>query len=760
MDVERFKRIVRAFADDPEDIDLKHGKLLVQVRDELVEAKLSPSPEGDLMVTENGDRLSALSWVVRRLARLPQLADRIRSHDESPEHFVTPAGDLVEHEEFASDADGLHREDIAAAVADTLGSRIPGTTRVWYLTSDAGEGKTSLINHLAVEQARAYKRKETHWLLVPIPLGGRTFLRFDDVVVAALVNRLRFQLLYYDAFLELVRLGVVVPAFDGFEEMIIEGSSGEAVSALGQLVNNLNSEGSVLVAARKAYFEYLSFRSQAQLFDAIGKNDVAFGRMSLRRWDRKHFVAYGQKRGLDHPEALYKQVAASSLGTDHALLTRAFLVRRLVDVATEDGSDLSRLLGRIGQRPQDYFLEFVSAIVEREAREKWMDKSGEPPQPLLTVDEHHRLLSMIAHEMWLSSTDDLKTDEVDFVAEMFTEEGEKSPAVARQIRERLKQHALLVRTGGDRLGFDHEHFRLFYLGLALGRALAKGDVSAVKAALDVATAPRAAVDQAASCVHREGDSASAVALLQRLAIPQLPASFVRENCGALTAAVADGRVGSRTAASHMNFPKDALRGRSLSGLTIRDSHFSATSLEGAGLVDCRFVQCLFERLEGAPKEIRGTELDRCDVASIVDDDVELYAPEQIRRCLVSYGFAMEDGPAARPSDHAAAGEMSEDLKLVQRALRVFTRATGVNEKTMQTRLGGRFSRFRKEILPRLLDAGVLEELPYEGKGKQRRFGIAVPMRRIADAMKNSGGQLGRFVDAFGTGDAASGGGAS
>src|SRR4029077_1840672 len=100
--------------------------------------------------------------------------------------------------------------------AETVLSRRPaGATSVLYLTSDAGEGKTTLINHLALKQAQRYKEKTTDWLLVPIPLGGRTFLRFDDVVVAALVNRLRFQLFYYDAFLELVRLGVLVPAFAG-----------------------------------------------------------------------------------------------------------------------------------------------------------------------------------------------------------------------------------------------------------------------------------------------------------------------------------------------------------------------------------------------------------------------------------------------------------------------------------------------------------------------------------------------------------------
>ena len=60
MDFEAFKRIVTAFSDDPEDLDLKRGTLLVQVRDEVVEATLSQSPTG-VTVTENGDRLTAES---------------------------------------------------------------------------------------------------------------------------------------------------------------------------------------------------------------------------------------------------------------------------------------------------------------------------------------------------------------------------------------------------------------------------------------------------------------------------------------------------------------------------------------------------------------------------------------------------------------------------------------------------------------------------------------------------------------------------
>ena len=74
------------------------------------------------------------------------------------------------------------------------------------------------------------------------------------------MNRLRFNLLFYDAFVELVRIGAVVPALDGFEEMFVEGTAGDAMSALGNLMQAMQSSGAVLIAARKAYFEYKNLR--------------------------------------------------------------------------------------------------------------------------------------------------------------------------------------------------------------------------------------------------------------------------------------------------------------------------------------------------------------------------------------------------------------------------------------------------------------------------------------------------------------------
>ena len=766
MDFDTFRRIVASFADGPEDIDLAKGQLHVVVRDELIHATLS-QPDGDLMVEENGDRLSARSWLVTRLARLPMLADRIVANVDAPECFVASSGEILPPDEFASGSgEARYEEDMAAAVMDTLGRSVPGMTSVWYLTADAGEGKTSLINHLAKKQARAYRRKEANWLLVPIPLGGSTFLRFDDVVVAALVNRLRFQLLYYEAFLELVRLGVVVPAFDGFEEVIIEGSSGEAISALGNLVQNLHSAGTVLMAARKAYFEYLSFRAQARLVDPIRGDYVAFGRLSLNRWDRRCFVEYARKRKVTDPESLYSTLAKTLPEENHPLLTRAVLASRVVDIAVESGNGLQDLLVQVGQRPEDYFFEFVRTIVQREASIKWLDRSGDPPRPLLTEDEHHQLLSMVAKEMWLCSADSLKYhrggladdefDNVTFVARLFAENAEKTPDAARQILERLKQHALLVTTAGGRaLAFDHEDFRHFYLGEALGRDLVEDDEQGAKALLEVATLPRGAVDQAAAHVRRRGaDIEEVLRLLQRLATPQPPTSFVRENCGALTLAMVDGEESSPWTAAHMSFPDGALQGRSLYGLTVTDSHFLPSSLAGARLERCRFARCRLERLDGPPEEVQQTILDSCDIGSVMyeesEETVEVYAPEQVRSRLHRMGFTIEssDMPSPAPCREAPA-ELSEDLKLVQRALQIFLRSTAVNESTIDRKLGGKKNRFKHHVLPELLTSGILEEVPYLGHGSQRRFRLGVPIQRIQDALQAAAG-LESFVQAAGT----------
>ena len=752
MQFKQFKRIVTCFADRIDDVDMSQGELLVQVREETISARLHQRADG-LLVEENDNFMPAVAWIVGRLARVPLLADRIASYATPPAAFVAPAGRLLgQPDENPSGADA-ELPDAAEALIETLGVRPAGMTSVLYLTSDAGEGKTSLINEVAVRQAEAYKAKSTDWLLVPVPLGGRTFLRFDDVVVSALVNRLRFQLLYYDAFIELVRLGVLVPAFDGFEEMIVEASSGEALSALGGLVGKLRSSGTLLVAARKAYFDYPNFGSQARLFDTIGSDgDVAFGRLALNRWDRSTFTRYAAQRGVSNPGQLFGAVS-ERLGEGHPILTRAVLVRRLMDVAREE-NDLTALLGRIGQDERDYFHDFVEGIVEREAQYKWTDTSGESSGALLSTDEHHELLAMLAQEMWLSSTDEIGTDVAGLVVEVFSEVKQKSPALARQVQERIKQHSLLKlsRVGRTALAFDHDDFRIFYLGQALGRALLSEDDGSVRAIMDRASLPASAIAEAAGYIRRAGGGArSMLALLQGTADGVLAASFVKENCGVLTLALLEDEGGPHEI-RNMSFPAGALRERQLEDLRVEASYFHATSLSGTSLSGCSFVGCRFERLElDGTAEIANTRLESdCDVGSVVQigredgDQVTWFDPAQIRYSLMLAGFDLRS-TADVEVDEESAFEMSGDLVLTQRFLRAFLRSTAVNEATLRQRLGVNANYFFKELLPRLERAGVVREVSYQGRGSQRRLRLMAQMTWIEQAMGQAGGSFEGFV---------------
>lgn len=748
MQVADFKRIIASFAETPANIDLAKGEFIVQLLDEVLTARLERR-EGVLYVEEDGVSQPAESWIIRRVAKLPQLADRILAYVPETPSFVTPSARLLPSLESSPEDRDICDIDAMLGCEQALSAQMPGTTLVTYLTSDAGEGKTTLINALAHKVAADYKRKEKDWLLLPVPLGGRAFLRFDELVVSALMNRFRFQYWFFDGFIELVRLGVVVPAFDGFEEMIVEGSSGEAVSALGNLMNQLSSEGRVLLAARKAFFEYQSFKTQARLFDAIGGEDsVAFSRLALKRWSRAQFEEYGAKRGQVDAAEIYDQVAAR-FGAEHPLLTRAVLVRRLFDVI-RGLSDVGELLSRIGNRPQDYFHQFVLAIVEREAAEKWLDKEGREGQVLLSVDEHIDLLAAVAREMWVSTTDVLREDVVDVVADLYCDERQKSPAIARQIRERIKHHALLVRTGGARggLAFDHEDFREFFLGVALGHVLLGAHREDIRSFLRVAGIPHETADEALLIYEHSGrDRDELVQNLLAIGSGELPTSFVLENAGNLVLkALSFSERSDLVVIRGLNFGPSALQAKGIWNVDFEGCYFGPTSLYGSKLRDVSFRHCRFERIELAADMDVQASLDSALISCVVDGEETLFDPVAISRKLEGIGFVVQEDLLVID---AMPREPDRELVATEKVIRAFMRGTQHNEDTLRVKLGLLASSFFDDALPELIRTRVLELVPYRGSGNQERFRLAKHMSALQDAIARSGGSFERFLSEVG-----------
>ena len=264
-----FKSTVMTFADPGSDLLFDKKQFMISVNGDIINANIT-TKLGDIYVDEGSGPEPASKWILTRLARLPLLASRLLESIPKTKYFVPPSGTLLQTLENGPQEHETPTQKILLKTQEVISNRSPLETMALYITSDAGEGKTTLINELARTQAQQFLHNETHWLLVPIPLGGRHFLRFDDITIGALQNRYRFPFLYYYSFIAMVKMGVIVPAFDGFEEMFVESSSGEALSAMGTLIGTLDSHGAIIVAARKAYFEFENLQTREKLFDTLG----------------------------------------------------------------------------------------------------------------------------------------------------------------------------------------------------------------------------------------------------------------------------------------------------------------------------------------------------------------------------------------------------------------------------------------------------------------------------------------------------------
>lgn len=754
MQISDFKSIVMTFADPGTDLLFDRSGVVISVNGDPITASIS-TRSGDVYVDEGSGEIPASKWILTRLARLPLLAARLRESIVTTDYFVSPSATLLPTLERGPQGDVVNTADALNTALATLNDRSPLETQVLYITSDAGEGKTSLINQLAKVQAQRFAENKTDWLLVPITLGGRHFLRFDDITVGALQNRYRFPFLYYNSFLALVKMGVIVPAFDGFEEMFVENSSGEALSAMGILVGSLDSRGSMVVAARKAYFEFENLRTQERLFDTIRTYSVGFGKLELKRWGITQFMTYCEKREVADPNELYR-CASDRLGPDHALLTRAVLVKRLVDVATTCPS-MKQFLDQLHQSGADFFSVFVRGLIEREANEKWIDRSGahDVGSPLLTVEEHCDLLAQIALSMWESKIAYLKRDLLEFVADFFSESNRKSTLQAQQIRERLRGHALLVSSANasNAIEFDHDEFRQFFLGEGVARQIRPLNDRAKAEVLGTfrrGVLPKHTQHAIIRAVKRDTkmDRLQVVRFLLGIAEMDVQASYTQENCSDIIIRMLNGVHGDNLQIHRFSFGANALRYRKLVGISFRNCYFSQTSLEQTDLKNCTFSECTFAQMHIYNSTlVQEVHFDNCTVEALVleDRNREVWAPVDIRQNLEQIGVQFA---APAPIEEEALKDTETDVVIhdIEKIVRYFMRSTHISESVMHMKLGPRGQNFIDQTLPCLIRTHVMQEIENRGGGDQRRFRLGMPVQQVNSAIAKSRGSFARFLE--------------
>lgn len=350
------------------------------------------------------------------------------------------------------------------AIGSALGDRLAqDATVIVMVTGDAGAGKTSVLLELVRKQAELYSKAQSEHLYLYVNAQGRALARFTEALAAEL-DELRSSLTFHEI-TPLVRLGLVIPVIDGFDELLGVGGYDEAFSSLSAFVEELDGDGQIVASARSTYYEQ-EFVARASSISSLGSQYWAQRGVQVLEWREEQFVAY-VKLQCD-ARKLSEVAAASALesvrdafrGKNSHLGSKPLFVARTLDLVLE---------GKAPSGADDLLESLVSIYIERERTEKLLDRNS---QPILTSEDIRSLLIELAEEMWNQETRELDTKSVRSVAEYVLGVNGVDPLAQKVVIERMPTMAFLAR--GERLqtiAFEHETFFGFFFAHRLAERL-------------------------------------------------------------------------------------------------------------------------------------------------------------------------------------------------------------------------------------------------------------------------------------------------
>jgi len=693
-------------------------------------------------VVENREEYSARSYITKRLARLPILANAIKRSIKPLEHFIAPNGEYELNWDISL-ADCVGTGNVFDVLKQTVMTDAIYETRVAYLTSNAGGGKTTLIEKLVADYAQAY-HGDADKLIVPISLSGKPLLTFDDFIVSTLANRFKFTRLFYEAFIELVKLGYIIPAFDGFEEMFVASPAGAAVSAMNDLLKDLEGRGTVIVAARSAYYEYQNSSIESRIYDGFRDHSVSFSKINIGKWEHAQFLEYGERCGfaVDKIERLYEDLS-NRFGANHAVITRPVLAQKVFDVY-KDG-DIKNLLATSDVDNAAFLNDFVFTLLQRETS-KWLDNSN---KSVLTIEQHCSLLSLIAQEMWVSKTEILAKDLLELIADLFIEDNSLGAEAARQVKTRIYDHAFIKIADADRhsLQFDHQDFYQYFLGKYLVTAIEKQDFNTV---FDIARRdrfPRLVLETAAFDLSKKESSINTTVLTDKFNFEQ-KASFAKENV-ALLLLYLNQYINKEISFYNVSFEAEPFNSLRLSNCTFNDCIFASFNLSvvvgNVSLNNCSISNLFINDGEQIPRE-RNIIFDKnVYVGSFSVDEgeeVPARAPAQIKSRLKKIeGVHITESVAENDVDIY---DPDPQTKAFEKVLRVFSRRIAVNSDVLNNHLGSSKTLFWKDVYPGIQNT-VIKQIQYSGGGNQERYKIIRPIEELRKILSEVNGSFDEFL---------------
>lgn len=591
---EMLKKEISSFADDENEVIFeRNGTVAFERQGQMVDFQLIDK-EGAVFVKYNDNLMPYKRFLAKELAKLDILAHKILQKEKNDSIYVDPSAILVEtRKKIENNALEILNEECSTPLF--------AGTKISFVTADAGHGKTALLKQYQYIQAKKYSENEASFLFWHIDLHGRDLVRLNEAIMYEL-GELRFSGLYYSSIITLVKHNLIILGIDGFDELAAEVGGETALGSLTGLVVKMNGSGTLIAASRRTFFNTQDYLKRTNILRRSIDADCEFNEIKIHNWKKKQCVEY-LSYYFSNSEIEYDNMLTLLKSEDHPLLERPYLFTKLVQYSFDSNVFPSKFISS-GGNTLIGINDVIEAFVKREVI-KWKDTDKDTGKPYINFDQHIRLLSEIAQEMWSNQKDIIAIDTIQFLlAILFDDwkiEGRIQPLVIRM----AESHALLIpveNKDGYRK-FDHEEFKNFFVARALEQILIEAvrlkDFSRVHSFLYIAQLP----DSVAQYLSKRLDSSIILSVLEGLFSmkrDEWKPTYLQPNIGTLLPYILDGYtpkekliIGDKITFSSLIFENKTLENMEFKGCSFINISFKNTSLKNITFDSSTFTDIRF-----------------------------------------------------------------------------------------------------------------------------------------------------------------------
>lgn len=759
---------LQAFADDPNSVEVVHNLASFKRFGRDITFELKNDRKTGLMVVYNKQEMPYHRFFSKEIAKLDLFANKIielRKRSENlidtesfySEPFVDGQGTLFTFEN-SSKGDNGKVLDLLMKECD---SPLPTSTKVTFITADAGHGKTFLLKEFQYEQAKRFINGESDFLFWHVDMQGRQLVRLDEAIMRDL-GELRVPGIYMSSIYYLIKNNLLVLSIDGFDELAAETGNTEALGALTNLVNLLNGQGIIIAASRRTFFDYNDYVKKIRMLPkALGEsNDCVFNELKLKNWAKQENLKYLEDAFIlnnrdDEPENIYKEIFdIVGKKEKHAFLSIPFLFSRIIKAIVRYNDTPKKFLGQINS------IEGVKGIIEkfikREVSDKWVTKEG---IPYLNEEQHFELLTAIAEDMWKQQKDTLPTEDILFNTKILCEQWKITDAKQQDAIMRMtKMHALLVPSSGNAnmRKFDHPEYKNYFVANSLVKIIEKlttspdSSLNTLKSFLDFSQLPDPVGLYTCNILKKETHNIkSIIEILKRIISEEWTPSMLHVNIGTIFPFIINDFkpqetiIFGDTFENRISFSSLVFENKKITNIEFHKANFTNVSFKNTNLQNVKFINCIFNQIKIDIKSnsfenvfIKNSEIHGITVYSNGDEIERGFAPIRVYQILNNFKIKWIDlDKEAATTTENTTKETSRTKKLTFRLLNSFRRTSLLYNYNLEIKFSTNDAKdIENIIIPLMLEYKILKEEDTKNLRQYDRKGWRL-LYRIDDILK-------------------------